>query len=140
MLSVFEQLSAAKSLYQKLIAPVCTAYDLTQMEFHILLFLANNPQWDTAAQIVKYRNMAKSHVSMSVKTLQEKGLLEGVHLPGDRKSVHLRLRPQAQPPIYAGRQAQAEFGARLVRGFSEEEVLLLRNYIERIQNNMQSGE
>ena len=39
------------------------------MEFNILLFLANNPEFDTAARITKKRAFTKSHVSMSVRSL-----------------------------------------------------------------------
>ena len=140
MMSVFEQFSSAKNLYQRYIWPVCRQFGLTQMEFHILLFLANNPEYDTAAQVVKYRNLATSHVSVSVKALQEKGLLEGYYLPGDRKSVHLRLCAASEPVVLAGKQAQGAFGKQLVQGFSEEEVEQLGTFIQRIQNNMKAGE
>ena len=140
MVTVFEQLSVAKSLYNKLTAPVCKAHGLTQMEFNILLFLANNPGLDTAAQIVKYRNMTKSHVSMSVKSLQEKGLIESCFQPGDRKSVHLRLCPKAETIVRDGKQAQEVFGKTLIQGFSQEEVSLMREFINRIQKNMLAGE
>lgn len=140
MISVFEQFSAAKNMYHRYVWPVCRQFDLTQTEFNILLFLANNPGYDTAAQVVKYRNLTKSHVSISVKALQEKGLIEGFCLPGDRKSVHLRLCQAAEPVVLAGRQAQAEFGMQLIKGFSQEEVAQLQGFIERIQNNMTAGE
>ena len=140
MMSVFEQFSSAKNLYQRYIWPVCRQFDLTQMEFHILMFLANNPEYDTAAQVVKYRNLAKSHVSISVKALQEKGLIEGYYLPRDRKSVHLRLCTASEPVVLAGKQAQGAFGKQLVQGFSEEEVEQLRTFIQRIQDNMKAGE
>ena len=41
--------------------------------------LANNPQYDTATQIVRYRHLAKSHVSVSIRSLQERGLILGEH-------------------------------------------------------------
>ena len=39
----------SRDFYTGLIDPVCKKYGLTQMEFNILLFLANNPECDTAA-------------------------------------------------------------------------------------------
>ena len=45
----------SRDFYTGLIDPVCKKYGLTQMEFNILLFLANNPECDTAAQIIRKR-------------------------------------------------------------------------------------
>ena len=58
----------SRDFYTGLIDPVCKKYGLTQMEFNILLFLANNPECDTAARIIKKRAFTKSHVSMSVRS------------------------------------------------------------------------
>ena len=140
MVTLFEHFSAAKSLYSRYTAPVCKAFGLTQMEYNILMFLYNNPQLSTAADIVKFRNLTKSHVSVSVKSLQEKGLIRGEYLPGNRRDVHLRLCPQAQPIVESGRQAQEHFGRRLMQGFSPEEEAQLMDYMTRIHNNLKTGE
>ena len=44
---------------------------------------AEDPQYDTAAENVKYRCAAKSHVSLSVRSLQEKGVLAGAYREPD---------------------------------------------------------
>lgn len=62
--------------YEKLTGAVCDKYDLTQMEYDILMFLHDNPQYNTAAEIVKIRRSTKSHVSTSLRMLEEKGLIE----------------------------------------------------------------
>ena len=61
------------SYYELLSGAVCDRYELTQMEYDILMFLHNNPQNNTAAEIVKIRKSTKSHVSTSLKTLENKG-------------------------------------------------------------------
>ena len=53
-----------EELYENMVSPVCEKYELTYMEFTVLMFLANNPQYDTATQIVRYRHLAKSHVCL----------------------------------------------------------------------------
>ena len=58
--------------YEILKSSVCEKYQLRQMEYDILMFLYNNPQHNTAADIVRYRKSTKSHVSMSLKVLEEK--------------------------------------------------------------------
>lgn len=38
-----------KRLYDQLLEPVCGQYGITRMELDILLFLHNNPEYDTRA-------------------------------------------------------------------------------------------
>ena len=64
------------SYYELLSREVCDLYGLTQMEYDILMFLHNNPQHNTAAEIVKVRKSTKSHVSTSLKKLEKMGLVE----------------------------------------------------------------
>ena len=140
MVPVFEHIFMGQSLYEQTVMPVCKAYGLTYMEFTVLMFLANNPQWDTAAQIVKIRRLTKSHVSISVKGLQERGLVEGHYFPGNQKTLHLHITQAAKSVVEAGQTAQMEFGAKLLRGFSEEEVAQLQSLVEKLQENMKQEE
>ena len=136
MIPVFEHIFMGQSVYEKSVMPVCKTYGLTYMEFTVLMFLQNNPKYDTAAQLVKIRRLSKSHVSVSVKGLQEKGLVKGVYYPGNQKTLHLLLTEAANPIVEAGLRAQREFGAMLVRGFSPEEVEQLQYLTDKLHENM----
>lgn len=140
MFSLFEHISEGSDLYAGQVAPVCRRYNLTYMEFTVLMFLANNPQYDTAAQIVRMRRLTKSHVSMSLQRLQERGLVEGVYFPGNRKKLHLRVTEAAQGIVEAGRQIQRAFAEKLLQGFSPEEREQMRNLLMRIYQNMKREE
>ena len=136
MIPVFEHIFMGQSLYEKTVMPVCKAYGLTYMEFTVLMFLQNNPKYDTAAQLVKIRRLSKSHVSMSVKGLQEKGLVNGIYYPGNQKTLHLQLTEKAKPVVAAGLAAQQAFGASLVQGFTPEEVAQLQYLTDKLHANM----
>lgn len=136
MIPVFEHIFMGQSLYAKSVMPVCKTYGLTYMEFTVLMFLQNNPKYDTAAQLVKIRRLSKSHVSVSVKGLQEKGLVNGVYYPGNQKTLHLQLTKKAEPVVEAGLAAQKKFGASLVRGFTPEEVAQLQYLTDKLHENM----
>lgn len=123
------------SFYRTCTKEVCQNYDLTQMEFDILMFLANNPQFDTAAEIVRIRKLTKSHVSVAVKSLIQRNLLKPFHKENNHKTVHLELLPAAQDIIRDGRQAQEQFRDQLFQGFSEEELQLFRELTDRILQN-----
>ena len=55
---------------------VMMRYHLSAAEVDILLFLANNSQFDLATDIVRVRKMQKSHVSLAVNGLCEKATCE----------------------------------------------------------------
>lgn len=140
MLPIFEHVFSGHDLYERTVMPVCRAYGLTFMEFTVLMFLANHPQYDTAAQIVKIRRLTKSHVSVSLKSLQERGLVEGVYYPGNKKTLHLRLMDKAKPVIEAGIAAQNAFGNILTRGFTPEELAQLRHLTKKLNENVKLEE
>lgn len=57
------QSQGMRRLYSRMLTPLLERYRLTQLEMDILLFLANNPEHDTARDMVELRHLAKSHVS-----------------------------------------------------------------------------
>ena len=44
----WERQKSLTAFYEACTKPMRDAYDLTQMQFNILMFLHNNPQFDTA--------------------------------------------------------------------------------------------
>ena len=52
--------------------------DKKETRIYILMFQHNNPQYNTAADIVKVRKSTKSHVSTSLKDLEGKGMVERI--------------------------------------------------------------
>ena len=92
------------------------------MEYDILMFLHNNPQYDTATDIIKIRHLTKSHVSMALKNLEKRGLLQSFYAVDNKKSRHLRIMPSAADIVTAGEAAQQQFGHRLFQDFTEDEI------------------
>ncbi len=136
MENVFRHYAANESLYTATVSPVCEKYGLTYMEFTVLMFLANNPQFDTASDIVKYRHLTKSHVSMSVRSLEDKGLLKGEHHKPNRRTIHLTVLDAADAIVAAGREAQQAFGKILFSGFSDSEYEQFTAFMKRIDQNI----
>lgn len=126
----------SRDFYNDLIDPVCKKYGLTQMEFHILLFLANNPECDTAAQIIKKRAFTKSHVSVSVRSLEERGLLVGEYRGTDRRTIHLTLTPAAACMVSDGKRVQKQATKIICHGFSPDEQRMLFQFMNRINSNV----
>ena len=80
-----------KKRYDAVFKELARKNGLTQNEVDVILFLANNPSFDTARDIVEYRSMSKSHVCKSVESLSQKGLLSGRQDEEDRRVTHLLL-------------------------------------------------
>lgn len=136
VINYFAHCVDVEELYKNEVAPVCEKYGLTYMEFTVLMFLANNPQYDTATQIVRYRHLAKSHVSVSIRSLQERGLILGEHKGGNHRTIHLSVAGKATDIIAAGRAAQNKFCEIVFAGFSKEEMEKLQQFTEQVNRNI----
>lgn len=123
------------SYYELLSGRVCDQYGLTQMEYDILMFLHNNPQHNTAAEIVKVRKSTKSHVSISLKNLENKGLVERIQSETNKKHIEIVLLDKAELIVEAGINAQKEFAQDVLSGLTEEEKRMCINVFNKICNN-----
>ena len=113
---------------------VMVRYDLSAAEVDVLLFLANNSQFDLAVDIVRVRQ--KSHVSLAVNKLCEKGYIQKETDAADRKKVHLKLEESASEIIRFGQDCQRAFGESLFSGISREDREEFLRLCELIRRNV----
>ena len=125
-----------KGAYDQALDPVAQQWQITRMELDLLLFLANNPAHNTAAEAVRLRQWTKSHVSAAVCSLQKKGLLSARHPEGNRKTLLLTPLPAAEPILQDGQSAQQSFFQAMRRGFTAEEEQVLEAVSEKIARNI----
>ena len=123
------------SYYELLSGKVCDKYELTQMEYDILMFLHNNPQNNTAAEIVKIRKSTKSHVSTSLKNLENKKLIERKQSEENKKHVEIFLLDKAELIVEEGINAQKQFAQNVLSGLTEEEKDMCIRVFDKICNN-----
>ncbi len=134
MESIFENLYVNRDLQGVLFSSVCSKYSLTRTELLILLVLREDAL-NTAKDIVDKLKLAKSHVSTSVRDLEERGYIKSRYEGDDHRTIHLQLCESAAEIVKAGREAQNEFISIICDGFSSEERRKLKNYIERMTAN-----
>ena len=132
----FETMLRARKGYSRVMDPICSQWDLTRNELDVLLFLFNNPEYDRASDVATRRGMAKSHVSLSVSTLEAKGLLRRWADPEDRRTVHLELVGEAGDIARQGRQAQNEFFGRIYAGLTCDELAAWIRIVEKVSHNI----
>ena len=128
---------------QECIAPVCKEYHLSGTEMTVLLFLYNNPEQNTATDIIKYSRMAKANISKAVEHLMRRDLLVRIRDAQDRRVVHLCLTETADcmMPDLLGAAEQylrgifADFTPEEMYTFSKLNDRLATNAEKQLQNN-----
>lgn len=139
-INYFDIMGMAKKSYNMILAPICSKWEITRNELDVLLFLRNNPQYDRATDIVTYRGIAKSHVSMSVANLESRGFLARKFDETDRRAAHLVLTEQGYGIAREARKYQTQFFAALYQGITEEEFALWGRVTEKVCNNLRNFE
>ena len=107
-------------VYAALCKPLCQKLKIPQTAFDILMFLANNPECNTARDIVEIRHIKANLVSVNVDRLVQEGYLERRTVAGDRRKTKLVCTEQAQPIVERGRRLQEQLVEALFSGVGEE--------------------
>ena len=134
-LDIYLSFRQGLNLYDKVSLPVRDKFGLTFMEFIVIMFLANNREYKKASDIVEVLGIAKSHVSMTILSLEERGLLERTMDPCDKRSSILELK-NTEAIVEEGRKAQNKFMEILLDGLEEKEVMDTKKSFEKIEENI----
>ena len=127
------------NLYEKVTLSVREKYGLSYMEFVVLLFLANNEEYKKASDIVEILGIAKSHVSETLNTLEEKGLVERKRDTQDKRSSILEVMERAKDIIEEGRRAQKEYHDLVFGSLSDDELKELGRLQKIIEKNIKEN-
>ncbi len=134
--TIFSHANKMTQAYHIMLAPLCRETDLPPLALDILLFLANNPEHNTAKDICRMRGHKSGIVSVHVERLVRDELLERREMPGDRRQTRLVCTEKAQDIITRGREIQWQFGLRLMEGISKEDHETMRRCFETIDVNL----
>ena len=134
-LDIYLSFRQGLNLYDKVSLPVRDKFVLTFMEFIVIMFLANNREYKKASDIVEVLGIAKSHVSMTILSLEERGLLERTMDPCDKRSSILELK-NTEAIVEEGRKAQNRFMEILLDGLDEKELMDTKKSFEKIEENI----
>ena len=106
--------------YEMLTASTCDKYNLKKMEYDILMFLYHNPEYNTAADIVRIRKSTKSHVSTALKVLEDRGYITKKTNENNKKRVELFLEDSANE---------------MLQGLTQDEIKVCKKVFEKICRN-----
>ena len=122
--------------YTKACKPLCRELKMPQTAFDILMFLANNPGYNTARDIVAVRGLKANLVSMNVDRLVQDGFLERHPDQKDRRKTILSCTDKAWPVVEKGRQFQQAFMESLFKGIHEDERAVFNRVMEKVSENL----
>lgn len=134
--NLWEHQNEMKALYSKCVGGVCKKYGIARIELDILLFLANNPAYDTATDIVEIRYLTKSQVSSAIKHMEGCGYLCKEYREDNRKTAHLHICDIASEIVADGRTAQRRFFEIMTEGIPQSELAAMKRCINRISENI----
>lgn len=107
-------------LYEAMSAAAAAECGIGKPEADVLLFLANNPGYDTAADAAVYRGFSKAYVSKAVERLVAAGLVSAATDPADRRFQRLKVTEAAAPKLEILRRMQARYLRTLREGIPQE--------------------
>ena len=136
----FDIMARAQKGYSRLLDPICKKHDLTRNELDVMLFLANNPEFDRAVDIVNNRGLSKSHVSLSIGGLEGKKLLVRQEDPQDRRTIRLKLTQQGVEIADVGRRTQQRFFSYLHQGVTREQIEMMLDFSRKVAENIKNIE
>lgn len=122
--------------YSVICKPLCQKLHLPQTAFDILMFLANNPDYKSARDIVEVRHIKANLVSVNVDKLVQEGYLERRPVATDRRKIELFCTEKAQPIIKEGRRMQSRFFSRLMNNISMEQLDVFFDTIDTMNKNL----
>ena len=122
--------------YNAMCKPLCQQLKLPQTAFDILMFLGNNPQYQTARDIVKIRNIKANLISINVEKLVKEGYLRREEIKGDRRKTKLIITEKAHPVIKEGQQLQQGFVDQLFDNTTQEDKKIFIHVIKNMDKNL----
>ena len=106
--------------YEKCCKPLCVKFSLPQTAFDILMFLANNPEYTSAREIVEIRHIKANLVSVN----------------GDRRKFKLACTHAADPVIKSGQNMQKEFYNALLNNIDAADRKFFSSTLKKINTNV----
>lgn len=138
MMTLWEHIDALRIAYEKFTSSVCKKHNLKPREFDVLLYLHYHPDEATATDIVRKQNLSKSHVSVSLRALEERGLVVGEFRGSNRRTIYLSTTEKAKDIIADGTSTIELFARTMLTGFSEAEMTTFFDLLSRVKKNVMS--
>ena len=136
MIPVIDFIKKLSLSYSLACKSLCKEIGLSQTAFDILMFLANNPQYKRASDIVEVRHIKANLVSINVDKLVKDGYLKRVPIESDRRQIELVCLEKSDVVIEKGREVQKNFFNTLFSNVSDEQKKEFTAVMTILNNNL----
>lgn len=134
--NIIVRTSLFRRYYENSFQDLLEKFGLTRLEAVILIFLHNNPDFNTARDIVELRGLSKSNVSTALEALRLRQYLTVRPDPDSRRVRRIFLREEKRDVVEALARRQQETLGRLTDGFSPEELAEMQRFLDRMEENI----
>lgn len=124
-------------VYNTMMQPLCDELGMPETALDILMYLANNPEHNTARDVCRFKFLKSAIVSFHIDRMVNFGLLERRAEPGDRRVCRLVCTEKAAPIIEKGRALQMQFGRAITAGLDEAALETLKFSLQTINSNLE---
>lgn len=125
--------------YNSLFEEIIQKYQITQVEIDVLAFLANNPEYNHAQDIVNIRGISKGHVSIAIEKLVSKKYLIRDADPSNRRCNTLKVTKQAEEIVKEIQSVQRHFEEIAYDGMSQQEIEEYHYWLSHVYQNLGGG-
>lgn len=139
----FSLMRKSNAVYEKYCQKVTREWGLNATSFQVIMFFANNPEFNTARDLCQFRGMKTGIASVAIEQLTQAGLLERRTDPKDRRVQRLYLTEKSDCLVEEGRAVQRRFFDQIRKGMTEEEfdiyirlTMKLKDTIEEMERNL----
>ena len=134
-LSFMESVEKIRKAYQMYSYDIINEFNLSQIDFDIIMFLNNHKDQCTAKEFSKHKNIKPNVVSFHVDKLVSNGYLEREILSGDRRKIKLIVTSKCKDIIHKGKIMQEIFYQELTKGLDKKDIEEFRKTLNIILNN-----
>lgn len=120
--TLIKRSAAFRKVYARISAPELKAYGLSPSEVDILIFLANNPNINTAKEMRPFLQVSKGLIARSLETLLTRGFLRTETDEKDHRRQHIYLETKAQALIAILAKRRQNVEALILEGVSKEQI------------------
>lgn len=132
-------ISTIRAYFDETIKQIASNYSLKEMEYHVLAYLGQNSDKNTASEIVKSLRATKSHISITVQSLTKKGLVEQYYSIDNNKTIRLKLTEKGKHIYQESLAGFEDYLKQSSKGFDKEEIELFRSLVNRLYINSLEG-
>lgn len=125
-----------RTFYHQSFQPLAEKFSLQMLDIDLLLFLYNNPAYNTARDAVALRGLSKSNVSTSLEKLRRRGLVIIRPDADSRRLLRIFLMPEGNSIASELRACQEACLAQITAGFTPEECEQLQQFLDRMHTNI----